>query len=186
MNVSFKIYNTNAATNFMLGVYTYQSNWSNYKYSFVAYTNGSSQFRFERTFNNSASTISINSGYSEIVANFTDRYYVLKNFNNTNIATGNFANENYQTYGNIYLFAANRCDENGDNVELRYAKNLKLYNYVIDNIINMIPCYVIDEYTDNKGNVCGSGVAGMVDTLTGVFYTNDGTGVFSHGADINI
>lgn len=52
--------------------------------------------------------------------------------------------------------------------------------------IKLLPVYVIDEYTDNKGIVCGEGVPGMIDTLTGVFYTNDGGGQFSHGGDIEI
>lgn len=63
---------------------------------------------------------------------------------------------------------------------------IKIFNDFETNLFRMITCYVIDEYTDNKGNLCSSGVAGMVDTLTGTFYTNDGTGTFTHGADINI
>lgn len=51
---------------------------------------------------------------------------------------------------------------------------------------NLQSCYVIDEYTDNKGNLCSAGVPGMVDTLTGIFYTNDGPGQFEHGEDIEI
>lgn len=47
-------------------------------------------------------------------------------------------------------------------------------------------CYVIDEYEDNKANLCTAGVPGMVDVETGVFYTNDGSGQFSHGADIEL
>lgn len=47
-------------------------------------------------------------------------------------------------------------------------------------------CYVIDEYVDNKGILCSSDVAGMVDIERGVFYTNDGDGQFFHGDDIEI
>ncbi|MBO7715565.1 MAG: hypothetical protein J6S85_18525, partial [Methanobrevibacter sp.] len=50
------------------------------------------------------------------------------------------------------------------------------------------PCYVKSgkTYTDNKGNICPAGTCGMYDVVNNVFYTNDGTGTFSKGADINI
>lgn len=95
-------------------------------------------------------------------------------------------NENYSitnTYGginqNIYLFGLMSGIWNGT--------VMKLYNFET-NLCNLVACYVKtgQTYTDNKGNLCGSGVAGMVDTLTGVFYTNDGSGQFFHGGDIEI
>ena len=50
------------------------------------------------------------------------------------------------------------------------------------------PCYVKSgqSYTDNKGNVCTAGTCGMYDIVNQIFYTNDGSGTFSKGADINI
>ena len=77
------------------------------------------------------------------------------------------------------LFAMN------NNGNISYNNNSRLY-YFNSDILKLLSCYVIDEYINNKGTLCSSGVAGMVDTLTGVFYTNDGTGTFSHGGDINL
>lgn len=80
----------------------------------------------------------------------------------------------------LYLF----CRLNNETINAA-GTNIKIKQFET-NFFNLLSVYVIDEYTDNKGNNCSSGVAGMVDTLTGIFYTNDGTGQFSHGADINI
>ena len=60
--------------------------------------------------------------------------------------------------------------------------------YIETNTFRLLPCYVKGgkTYTDNKGNVCGAGTCGMYDVVNHVFYTNDGTGTFSKGGDINI
>ena len=52
----------------------------------------------------------------------------------------------------------------------------------------MYSCYIKSgqTYTDNKGNICPAGTCGMYDVVNNVFYTNDGTGTFSKGADIII
>ena len=82
---------------------------------------------------------------------------------------------------NLYIFGLIK----DLNVIVPATNGLIIYNCET-NLFNLIAAYVIDEYTDNKGNLCSSGVAGMVDILSGVFYTNDGTGTFSHGGDIEI
>lgn len=93
---------------------------------------------------------------------------------------------NYTNKNNLSCWLHNN-NRNGNSVgsyrgEMQRAIIRENDNYILD----LLSCYVIDNYTDNKGTLCGSGVAGMVDTLTGIFYTNDGTGAFTHGADINI
>ena len=54
--------------------------------------------------------------------------------------------------------------------------------------IDLYPCYVkIDKvYENNKGIICPAGTCGMYDVIGSLFYTNAGTGIFTHGADINI
>lgn len=54
------------------------------------------------------------------------------------------------------------------------------------NLFSLYSCYIKsgNTYTDNKGVECAAGTAGMYDLTNGVFYTNDGTGSFTHGADI--
>ena len=51
-----------------------------------------------------------------------------------------------------------------------------------------VACYIKagQTFVDNKGNTCSAGTCGMYDVVNNVFYTNDGTGTFSKGADINI
>lgn len=58
--------------------------------------------------------------------------------------------------------------------------------YIETNTFKLLPCYIKtgQTYTDNKGNTCTAGTAGMYDLVNNVFYTNDGTGTFTHGADI--
>lgn len=53
---------------------------------------------------------------------------------------------------------------------------------------NLVSCYVKSGKTfiDNKGITCQAGTPGMYDVVNNIFYTNDGAGTFSKGADINI
>lgn len=82
---------------------------------------------------------------------------------------------------NLYLFGL----IHDNNVIVPAVSDVIIYNCE-SNLFNLLSCYVIDEYTDNKDTLCSSGVAGMVDVNTGIFYTNDGPGQFSHGTDINL
>lgn len=63
----------------------------------------------------------------------------------------------------------------------------KIY-HIETNVFNMYPCYIKSgkTFVDNKGFTCSSGTAGMYDIVNSKFYTNDGTGAFLVGADINI
>ena len=113
--------------------------------------------------------------------NHTSNRIELCDFNN--VVESKMTIVNFTTTYAFCLFALNNA---GDVNSVPALSESKIYYCEHSDIFNLISCYVIDEYKDNKGNLCGSGVAGMVDTLTGIFYTNDGTGTFSHGADINI
>lgn len=81
----------------------------------------------------------------------------------------------------IALFA------NNNNGTITHISNCKIYNWSC-NLGNLVSCYIKigKTYIDTKGNVCSAGTCGMYDIVNQVFYTNDGTGTFSHGADINI
>ena len=82
----------------------------------------------------------------------------------------------------FYLFC--RLNNGGINA---YGTNIKIKS-AETNYFKFVACYIKDgqTYTDNKGNVCGAGTCGMYDVVNQVFYTNDGTGTFGKGADINI
>ena len=50
---------------------------------------------------------------------------------------------------------------------------------------NFIPCYSTTTVTDVNGKECPVGTIGLYDTIEGKFYTNQGTGTFEKGADVN-
>ena len=52
-------------------------------------------------------------------------------------------------------------------------------------IRNLIPCYSIALVTDVEGKQCSSSTIGLYDTVEGKFYTNQGTGEFIAGPDVN-
>lgn len=66
--------------------------------------------------------------------------------------------------------------------------NVEFILHDLNENYNFVSCYIKSgkTYTDNKGNVCGAETCGMYDVINHVFYTNDGTGTFSKGADINL
>lgn len=94
-------------------------------------------------------------------------------------------NVSFNCNANYYLFA-----RKGNGLANSFAK-IRINTAILENSgveCKLYSCYVKSgqTFTDNKGNVCSAGTCGMYDTINGVFYTNDGTGTFSHGADINI
>ena len=110
------------------------------------------------TLNDDTDTITFN---SETKISSVARTY----FNGTLMLFGFNNNGNYQTFGNtptIYYFETN--------------------------IFNLVSSYIkTDEiFVDNKGITCPAGTSGMFDTINRIFYTNDGTGAFTPGTDINI
>lgn len=63
----------------------------------------------------------------------------------------------------------------------------KIYEYTIQNNRN-VSCYIKSgkTFTDQHGIECAAGTAGIFDIGNSIFYTNDGTGQFTHGGDINL
>ena len=60
----------------------------------------------------------------------------------------------------------------------------RIYNE--DTIVrNFIPCYSTKEVLDVNNKECAIGTKGMYDTVEGKFYTNQGTGEFIAGPDVN-
>lgn len=114
-----------------------------------------------------------------------NRQASLLNFNKGQNITINFDIPNKTLYYSNYTLTFTQTYIINNNYIRLFDDDVYIY-FIECNIFNLIPCYVIDEYTDNKGNLCSSGVPGMVDTLTGVFYSNDGNGQFSNGGDIEI
>lgn len=126
---------------------------------------------------------------NEIYFNASDHSYIFKiqgntmsinNFDDTLVSSKSISGHQFTSSYNFALFT---CNSSGG-VLTPCKIGCKIYYCYNINNFDLLSCYVIDEYTDNKGNACSSGVAGMVDTLTGIFYTNDGSGNFTHGADI--
>ena len=60
----------------------------------------------------------------------------------------------------------------------------KIYN--LDEMVrNFIPCYSTTTVTDVNGKEWPSGTKGLYDTVEGKFYTNQGTGEFIAGPEVD-
>lgn len=149
----------------------------NNRRAYVGYSDNGVRFMFELASGGSQTILIANS--NEIIIESENISYKYFDFDGNLLASKNWYNYN-NTYDNNYLFAA------WNNSIIPAPSGTKIYYNEYVGIIDLVAAYVIDEYEDNKGTLCSSGVAGMVDTLTGVFYTNDGTGSFTCGPDINI
>ena len=132
-------------------------------------------------------------------ANFAFRFFSSSAINSS-IDISNILNFSYQN-GIADFNAQNITNSNpispisvkialfGNNINgsVLHINDAKIYNFSC-NSCNLYPCYIKagQTYTDNKGNVCTAGTCGMYDIVNQIFYTNDGSGTFSKGADINI
>ena len=92
-------------------------------------------------------------------------------------------NELGETNGpELYIFGRNH---NG----FEHGSSIKLYIcsiYKDSSIVrNFIPCYSTITATDVNGKECTSGTVGLYDTVESKFYTNQGTGEFIAGPDVN-
>ena len=133
-----------------------------------------------RWFTTGGSNLNLGVNKTDIVilnlySNASPRKYVVNgNEHTTNVNASYFTKD-------FTLFAMN------NNGNINYSNNSRLY-YFKSNILKLYACYVKSgkTFTDNKGNICTAGTCGMYDVVNQVFYTNDGTGTFSKGADINI
>lgn len=83
----------------------------------------------------------------------------------------------------LYIFGANI---NG--VMHVNQNNLQIKELYQDGLFYVVSCYIKDgqTYIDNKGVECIAGKPGLYDITNEIFYTNDGIGEFTHGADIKI
>lgn len=105
---------------------------------------------------------------------------------NGNLIWNHYFNLAYPTGNqNLYLFNAALPTINPASASFA---GTKIYYFEIETICKYVACYIKSGKTfiDNKGNNCPAGTCGMYDIVNQVFYTNDGTGTFSKGADINI
>ena len=135
-----------------------------------------------RTQNN---RIEVNNAYKNLIYKYEDFTTQIINYNNDELLASQYIIETQR--GNIgrrlCIFACNT----GGNIS-NIKSGLRCRQFYSLNNINMINCYIIDNNTfiDNKGIECPAGTPGMYDTINNLFYTNDGTGNFTHGPDINI
>ena len=155
---------------------------ANTNFGFLNYST-SRQLRFDRG-------DFVFSGYSNLVQAGTF-YEIIQDKNENYVdglkvseSNGVFDNVNY----NIYIFGIN---ENGNFIkstawaedEISF-KFFKIYNN--DEVVrDFIPCKSTTIVTDVNGKQCPSGTNGMYDTVEGKFYTNQGTGEFIAGPDVN-
>lgn len=172
-------YNVNIKLEFNLlgdyfGRYGHKGGGNN-RNAYIGYSDTGQNFLFELASGGNQTAVTANS--NKIIIDSEKTSYKYFDFDGNLLASRNWYNYNV-TFNNNYLFAA------WNSSIIPAPEGTKIYYNEYKGIIDLIACYVIDEYTDNKGNLCSGGVAGMVDTMTGIFYTNDGPGQFTHGGDI--
>lgn len=147
------------------------------------YTNRTASGFLRFSVNHNGSNYADYNNIAEVEVKF---YQNLKNFYiyyNNEIVAQNTSTQNTTTEYDAYLFAYNN-----EGVISSILNGLKIKRFIYKNQINLYPCYIKagQTFVDNKGNTCTAGTCGMYDVVNHVFYTNDGTGTFSKGADINI
>ena len=114
-----------------------------------------------------------------VIANSGDENkYVLEygklNFNNSNYAGSTDLSLTLNT--NTFIFVRNRNDYGNGHEKEGLASGKLYYLKIYENnqlVINLIPCY---RKTDN--------VIGLYDIVNGVFYTNQGSGTFGKGSNV--
>ena len=111
-------------------------------------------------------------------------------FDNTHIEINNnsiyqFNNiQNFSNNLNMYLFT---CNDDG----IAHLKRASIYLYECkiyddkDLVRNFIPCYTTTTVTNVDGNQVPANTKGLYDLVEGKFYTNQGTGEFIAGPDVN-
>ena len=87
---------------------------------------------------------------------------------------------NFNTKNSIYLFGLNH---NGGRYRANTIYSAKFW-YNQKEVRNYISCYSKTTVTDVNGKQCPYGTKGMYDTVEGKFYTNQGTGEFIAGPDV--
>ena len=131
-------------------------------------------------FNNTNTNVDSNVNYGDLLEFYFNKTEKYVEYNGTRY---NITNA-YSTTGNvqIYLFGGT---VNG--TLFKNATQAKIYKVIVSGN-SIYPCYVKSGKTfiNIKGNTCSAGTMGMYDIVRNEFYTNDGTGTFSKGADINI
>ena len=124
--------------------------------------------------------------------NITDKKHKINVKYLNNITNIIIDDENQQTLeGTIKLRGKNTCylfARNHSNKPVSHIK-IKLNSwYIIVNskfVRNFIPCYSKTVVIDVNGKECPIGTIGLYDTVEGKFYTNQGTGEFIAGPEVN-
>ena len=130
-----------------------------------------------------------------IIESTKHKVNVYKNRNLTElVGSANLNGNTFQARKNIVFFNAYKGN-NANTLDRPMGNGEKIcndihvyYNDTLETLHRYYTCYVKmgQTYTDNKGNVCPAGTPGMYDVVNNTFYTNDGSGQFTHGEDINL
>lgn len=125
-------------------------------------------------------TVEANKYYDYNISTISNNSYIY--INDTLITT--LQKEYKSSPLNIFLFA-----RNAPSYSMAYSK-VKFYLCEINNeknikVRNFIPCYSTATVIDVNGKQCLAGTAGLYDIVEGKFFTNQGTGDFEKGNDID-
>ena len=103
----------------------------------------------------------------------------LDNYLQINLANnGNKISKNYILFSNMN---GNEWTKAASSFSMKYCKIIK------DEVLirNFVPCYSTTTVEDVNGKSCPKGTKGLYDTVKGKFYTNQGTGEFIAGPDVD-
>lgn len=138
-------------------------------------------FRCWNAVSSDQTTITINANVENIDFYINRSSKEIRINGNTYHFTHNILDINY----NLYIFGSYFEDYSPSLYENQ--NNLKIKN-LYSNVFNLYSCYIKTSktYIDQHSITCPAGTPGMYDTMNQIFYTNDGTGNFTCGPDINI
>ena len=174
-----KIIDSGGASNYLAGCYNINDN----RYYIGRIYIGNGELSSANRFNNYTKLIdnSANSGIHEIIYNDDNNCVIFDG-----VIKGTFSDLTTQSQYSFYLFGRNSPEIGFAEASASRIYSCKLVDKTLQkNLKNFIPCKSTTTVTNADGNIVPANTKGLYDTVEGKFYTNQGTGEFIAGPDVN-
>ena len=149
--------------------------------SCVGYTRGNTiSFQVGDNYYDFENTVKVNSFYDYNISLVSGNSYMYSN--DEKITSMQKEYESSPLHIHIFARNAPKFNKAFSKIKLHYCV---IYSENVLKIRDFIPCYSTITVTDENGKQCPSGTKGLYDTVEGKFYTNQGTGEFIVGPDVN-
>ena len=149
--------------------------------SCVGYTRGNTtSFQVGDNYYDFENTVEVNSFYDYKISLVSGNCYMYSN--DEKITSMQKEYESSPLHIHIFARNAPKFNKAFSKIKLHYCV---IYSENVLKIRDFIPCYSTITVTDENGKQCPSGTKGLYDTVEGKFYTNQGTGEFIVGPDVN-